>query len=83
MLQFWNMFNAKAYATGKSALCGLFSNTTFLLVAALIIVGQILIVSFGGEMFRVSALGAMDWLIIIAVTSPIFLIGELKRMMSK
>lgn len=83
MLQFWNMFNAKAYATGKSALNGLFSNTTFLLVAALIIVGQILIVSFGGEMFRVSALSAMDWLIIIAVTSPIFLIGELKRMMSK
>ena len=83
MLQFWNMFNAKAYATGKSALCGLFSNTTFLLVAALIIVGQILIVSFGGEMFRVSALGAMDWLIIIAVTSPIFLVGEIKRLLSK
>ncbi|MBQ2121452.1 MAG: cation-translocating P-type ATPase, partial [Bacteroidaceae bacterium] len=83
MLQFWNMFNAKAYATGKSALNGLLGNTTFLLVAALIIVGQILIVSFGGEMFRVSALGAMDWLIIIAVTSPIFLIGELKRMISK
>ena len=83
MLQFWNMFNAKAYATGKSALNGLLGNTTFLLVAALIIVGQILIVSFGGEMFRVSALGAMDWLIIIAVTSPIFLIGELKRLLSK
>ena len=83
MLQFWNMFNAKAYATGKSALNGLLGNTTFLLVAALIIVGQILIVSFGGEMFRVSALGAMDWLIIIAVTSPIFLVGELKRLLSK
>jgi len=83
MLQFWNMFNAKAYATGKSALRGITQNSTFLLVALLIIVGQIAIVSFGGEMFRVAPLPLIDWLLIVLMTSPVFIFGELKRLVSK
>lgn len=83
MLQFWNMFNAKAYATGKSALRGITQNSTFLLVALLIIVGQIAIVSFGGEMFRVAPLSLIDWLLIVLMTSPVFIFGELKRLVSK
>lgn len=83
MLQFWNMFNAKAYATGKSALRGITQNSTFLLVALLIIVGQIAIVSFGGEMFRVAPLSLIDWLLIVLMTSPVFIFGELKRLIAK
>ena len=79
MLQFWNMFNAKAYASGRSAFCGLGREGGFLAVAALIVVGQVLIVSFGGEVFRVTPLSLRDWGLIAAGTSPVLWIGELLR----
>lgn len=79
MLQFWNMFNAKAYASGHSAFHGLLHDTGFLIVASLIVIGQILIVSFGGEVFRVVPLSLADWAIIIASTSVVLWIGELIR----
>ena len=83
MLQFWNMFNAKAYMTGESAFKGLLSNTTFLAVCALIIVGQVLIVTFGGVMFNVVPLPLTTWLYIIAVTSSVLWIGEILRLFAR
>lgn len=83
MLQFWNMFNAKAYMTGESAFKGLLSNTTFLSVCALIIVGQVLIVTFGGVMFNVVPLPLTTWLYIIAVTSSVLWIGEILRLFAR
>lgn len=80
MLQFWNMFNAKAYASGRSAFHGLTHDTGFLIVSLLIVVGQILIVSFGGEVFRVVPLSLRDWLIIIASTSVVLWLGEVVRL---
>ena len=80
MLQFWNMFNAKAYASGRTAFHGLLHDTGFLIVASLIVVGQILIVSFGGEVFRVVPLSLRDWLIVIASTSIVLWVGELIRL---
>ena len=53
MLQFWNMFNAKAFMEGRSAFANLKDSKSFLLVALLILIGQYLIVTFGGEMFSV------------------------------
>ena len=83
-LQFWNLFNAKAYHTGKSA----FSNPTrsfggFELALTIILIGQVLIITFGGEMFNVEPLKWQDWLIIAIGTSPVLLIGELMRLMKK
>ncbi|MEG1954679.1 MAG: calcium-translocating P-type ATPase, PMCA-type [Mucinivorans sp.] len=83
MLQFWNMFNAKAYHSGGSALKGLVKAKGFLLVALLILVGQILIVSFGGDVFRVVPLEFSDWLIIIGATSLVLWIGEIGRLFGK
>ena len=83
MLQFWNMFNAKAYMTGESAFKGLFADKTFLLVCGIIIAGQFLIVTFGGEMFNVEPLTAKSWGIIIASTSLVLWIGEIKRVFSR
>jgi Ca2+-transporting ATPase len=80
MLQFWNMFNAKAFMTGKSALASLAQSKGFLLVALVIIFGQWLIVSIGGEMFNVTALQLVDWVIVIGCTSIVFWIGELRRL---
>ncbi len=77
-LQFWNLFNARAYATNRSAFhfggCG-----GFLLVAAIILFGQVLIVTVGGRFFGVMPLLPQDWLILIAATFPILLVGELWR----
>ncbi len=75
-LQFWNMFNARSFATGRSAFhlsgCG-----GFLLIAVIIFAGQIGIVSFGGEFFNVVPLSLTDWVIIIAGTSPVLIAGEI------
>ena len=83
MLQFWNMFNAKAYMTGETAFKNLFSNYTFIIVCTAIVVGQILIVTFGGEMFNVVPLSLKDWLMIIVSTSTVLWAGELIRLLSK
>ncbi len=83
MLQFWNMFNAKAFMTGRSAFKGLSKSSSFILVALIIIVGQYLIVTFGGEMFNVTPLTLHSWIVIIAITSPVLWIGELIRLFAK
>ncbi len=82
MLQFWNMFNARAYATGRSAL-HLKGCKGFLLIAALIFGGQLLIVSFGGEFFNVEPLPLTTWLLIIAFTSLVLWVGEVVRKLTK
>ncbi len=79
MLQFWNMFNAKAFATHQSAFAKMNKCAGFCSVGALIIVGQILIVSFGGEMFSVTPLSAKDWVLLIATTSVVLWVGEIVR----
>jgi len=83
MLQFWNMFNAKAFLSGKSAFYELHKCTGFLLVATVIFVGQILIVEFGGDVFRTMPLSLTDWLIIVGSTSFVFWIGEIIRLVKK
>ena len=83
MLQFWNMFNAKAYMTGASAFKGLLDSYSFLLVCAVIIIGQVLIVTFGGTMFNVEPLTLNSWLVIIASTSVVLWVGEVIRLFSK
>jgi Ca2+-transporting ATPase len=81
LLQFWNIFNAKAFMTGKSAFASLAQSKGFLLVALVILAGQWLIVTAGGEMFNVTALLPIDWLIIIAGTSVVLWIGEIRRVL--
>jgi len=83
MLQFWNMFNAKAFMEGTSAFANMKESKTFMLVALLILVGQYLIVTFGGEMFSVVPLKWDDWGIIIASTSLVLWIGEIYRLIAK
>jgi Ca2+-transporting ATPase len=80
MLQFWNMFNAKAFMAKKSAFAALGNSKIFLTVALLIIFGQWTIVTFGGRMFSVTPLQLTDWIIIIAITSLVLWVGEIVRM---
>ncbi len=83
MLQFWNMFNAKAFMEGRSAFANLKGSKSFLMVALLIIVGQYLIVTFGGEMFSVVPLSWKDWGIIIGSTSLVLWVGEAGRLIGR
>ena len=71
MLQFWNMFNAKAFMEGRSAFANLMDSKSFL------------IVTFGGEMFSVIPLSLKDWAIIIGSSSLVLWIGELFRLFKR
>ena len=82
-MQFWNIFNAKAFRTKQSALKGLGKCRGFLFTLLIIFVGQILIVSFGGEMFNVVPLPIDDWIRIIGFTSLILWIGEIERLVKQ
>ncbi len=79
MLQFWNLFNAKAYATKKSAFHEMNKGVGFIIVCILIVIGQVLIVQFGGEVFRTVPISVKDWVIIIASTSVVLWAGEIAR----
>ena len=81
-LQFWNMFNARGFATHHSAFH--FAHCSeFLIIAAVIFFGQILIVQLGGDFFNVTPLRLTDWLIIIGSTSLVLWIGEAVRIVDK
>ena len=79
MLQFWNMFNAKAFLSGSSAFRGLGASRAFVGVALIILLGQFVIVTFAGNLFGVTPMGGSDWLIIIVVTSFVLWFGEITR----
>lgn len=83
MLQFWNMFNAKAFMSGGSAFKNLKESAGFLVVMLIIPVGQFLIVEFGGDVFRTVPLSLRDWGIIVGATSLVLWIGELMRLFKK
>ncbi len=79
MLQWWNLFNAKQLGSNHSAFRRLWACRGFLLVLALVLVGQWLIVTFGGRMFRTVPLSWEVWLYIILGTSPVLILGEVWR----
>lgn len=79
MLQFWNLFNARTLGGCKSAFYKLRENKSFLIIAAIILLLQIVIIEIGGEFFRTESLKLTDWLIIISGTSFVLWIGEIGR----
>ena len=79
MIQLWNLFNAKTLGSNHSAFRYLWKDKGLLLVLLLVILGQWLIVTFGGKMFRTVPLSLSDWLGIIGLTSVVLWVGELWR----
>ena len=76
-LQFWNMLNARAFATGKSAFNNMEDSKVFWSVAVVIFVGQIVLVQFFSPLFNCAPLDFNTWLWIILGTFPVFLIGHI------
>ena len=87
MIQFWNLFNAKSLGSNRTAFRHFLKDKGMILVLALVLVGQWLIVTFGGEMFRTVPLSLTEWLVIIGATSIILWVGEIwrafKRLLAK
>ena len=81
-LQFWNMFNARAFG-GKSSALNLSHCSEFGFIATAIFVGQLLIITFGGAFFNVKPLTLEDWTVIIAATSFTLWIGEAVRLIKR
>lgn len=94
LLQFWNLFNARYFKTGRSLFRDIIDivrrpsdmwkhySTGFIMIVFVIFMGQILIVNVFGEMFGVSALTLSDWLWLLLFTCPILLFGEAVRSVS-
>ena len=87
MLQFWNLFNASVFGTNHSVFKDANHAKGMLSVAAIILVGQIIIVTFGGKVFRTEPLSVAEWLYIVGGTSIVLWMGEasraVKRLISK
>ena len=79
MLQFWNLFNARVFGTNDSAFKNISKSYGMELIVLAILVGQFLIVQFGGDVFRTEPLDWQTWLVIIASTSCVLWAGELCR----
>lgn len=91
MMQFWNLFNARYFRTGRSLVCDIVAvvrrqcrmsdcfSSTFLGIVAAIFLGQVLIVSCFGSLFNVCPLDFHDWIYIMLITSPILIVGEIVR----
>ena len=83
MLQFWNLFNARVFGTTDSAFKGLSKSYGMELIVLAILVGQFLIVQFGGAVFRTTPLDWQTWLLIIGVSSTVLWVGELVRLVQR
>lgn len=91
MLQFWNLFNAKYFRTNRSLLMDLIDlfrcpnkvkesySSGFIWISLVIVLGQILIVTFAGRMFNVAPLQPADWLWIMVITAPVLFVADVFR----
>ncbi len=91
MMQFWNIFNAKYFRSGRSLIQDLtdifrksaswknYFSMGFLIIVLIIFVGQVFIVNFAGAMFGVSALTFIDWLLIVSLSSLILIVPDIWR----
>lgn len=91
LLQFWNIFNARYYRTGRSLFQDLWEmichpdtigkhySSGFVTIIFVILFGQILITSVFGDFFGVAALSLKDWLLLVAFTCPVLVVGDVYR----
>ena len=92
LLQFWNLFNARYFRTGRSLLgdlvkairkpstAGRYFSGGFLAILGAILLGQVVIVNLFGEFFDVAPLSAADWGWLLAFTSVVLVIPDVYRL---
>lgn len=83
MLQFWNLFNAQVFGTTDSVFKGLNKSYGTLFVVIVILLGQFLIVQFGGAVFRTEPMSLATWGVILALSSGVLWVGEAVRLIQR
>ena len=79
-LQFWNMFNVRAYMTGHSAFHNIGGSLLFFAIVGVIAVGQVAIVEWASPVFNCAPMTLGQWLSIVGSTSLVMVAGELWRL---
>jgi Ca2+-transporting ATPase len=77
--QVWNQINCRSLVPQVSGFHRLLDNPTFLAIAATVAIGQIVIVTFGGAVFKVEPLSPLSWLVIIGGTASVLVFAEVAR----
>jgi Ca2+-transporting ATPase len=77
--QVWNQINCRSLDPKESGLHRLFENPQFLLIASLTVIGQVLIVTLGGNVFKVEPLNVIDWLVTAGATASVLVFAEVAR----
>jgi Ca2+-transporting ATPase len=77
--QVWNEINCRSLTPEVSGFRGLFRNPVFLTIISLIVLGQVLIVTFGHDVFEVQPLGPLTWLAIAVFTASVLAYAEITR----
>ncbi len=77
--QVWNQINCRSLSPEESGLHRLFENPQFLAIASLTVIGQVLIVNFGGKVFSVEPLTILDWVVIASTTASVLVFAEVAR----
>jgi Ca2+-transporting ATPase len=77
--QVWNQINCRSLTPEMSPFTGLWQNRAFIGIAAATALGQVLIVTFGGAVFKVEPLGLLAWLAVLAFTSSVLVFAEIAR----
>jgi Ca2+-transporting ATPase len=78
-LQMWNLLNVSVFSTGSRSFFFRYESLGLNVVLLAIVVGQVLIVQFGGEVFRTVPLSTTEWVGILACSSVVLWVGELIR----
>jgi P-type Ca2+ transporter type 2C len=81
--QVWNQINCRSLTPDASGFRGLFANPLFLFIASLTVLGQVLIVNFGGAVFHVEPLSLIDWVVIAAGTAVVLVYAEVVRLIRR
>ncbi len=78
-MQVFNSVNARTIRARRSPFEGMTKSTSFLTIIGIIVVAQVLIVTFGGSVFSVESQSLADWAKAIAIGSSILLVGAVVR----
>ncbi|MBT7903062.1 calcium-transporting P-type ATPase, PMR1-type [Candidatus Woesearchaeota archaeon] len=83
MFQMWNVFNSKAEESSLFKV-GIFSNMKLIYAVVISIVLQLVVIYTPlSALFKTVSLGVFDWVIIVGVTSSVFIFGELIKFIWK
>ena len=81
--QIFHLFNARSVLPGRSAFAGLSKSRSFFVIMGLVIVGQFMLVQFGGDILNTEALPLVVWIKIILLGSTAIVVGEAVRFVQK